>query len=159
MSISNISEILKAGDLANLPESSHNVRVYTMHFMLSAEGYIRFKAKPDDIEQFITNSPSLAGITYKTYSKERMRLATTDYGKILALELKDDPNQARFIKDIPDDGHEYFYSVNIPPSWFKNEIRGAGRYCNFSNKDSYWSEELIVDDEKNIVYISRIRIQ
>ena len=158
-------------ELANLPESARDVRVYSSCVLFVRTDYLRFEADPEDIERFIADSPGLKGITCRTYSKKRMRLATSNYGIALVQEeMRNDPNFVDMLNingsstksfyigiGVPEsiftDTNEYFYSIHDTPSWYKEEIRGAGRYYDLNENDRGCLSELIVDDEKHIVYV------
>lgn len=49
-------------------------------------------------------------------------------------------------------GHEYFYASSPAPVWYKQEIKGAGRYYGISGEG--YSGEVIVDDEQRLVFVS-----
>lgn len=49
--------------IAPLPKSARDVRVHIHRDFPSAEGFLRFEADPNDIEQFLFDSPGLANIT------------------------------------------------------------------------------------------------
>ncbi len=140
--------------LASLPESARDVRVYSSCFLFVRTDYLRFEADPEDIEQFLADSIGLEGITFQTYSKNKMRLATSDYGLVARKDMRQaNPEFTGFFENLPDDGNEYFYSIHVPPAWYKEEIRGAGRYYDLRENERGCLSELIVDDEKHIVYV------
>lgn len=56
-----VQNTLTDGRLAPLPGSASEVRTDHWSSLFSGETYVRFKAPPDQIEQFISNSPSLQG--------------------------------------------------------------------------------------------------
>ncbi|MBN2182255.1 MAG: hypothetical protein JW715_10100 [Sedimentisphaerales bacterium] len=138
------SQSLAWCNLAPLPESARDVQVYTLRFLFVGKDYLRFEAAPEDIERFLDDSPGLDGITCHTYSKEKMRLATSDIRLTFSFVKKDDE-------------HEYFYPVSRTPAWYNEEIRGKGRYFELSEGQTSWIGELIVDDEKHIVYIHKAK--
>ena len=109
--------VLYSAKLADLPESAHDVRVYTPRLIFSATDYLSFQAEPNDIEKFLTESPGLDGIKNDTQSST------------------------------------YFHH----PSWFNPDKRRTGRYYKLSEKDTSWYGELIVDDEKNVIYVYRCK--
>ena len=136
-------QVLALAKLANLPESARDVHVHTPRFFFLGEDYLCFQAEPEDIEKFLADSPGLKGITCHTYSKEKMRLATLDLSRTLS-----------FSNNY---GHEYFCPDRSAPAWYKEEIRGVGRYYNLSEWESGWIGELIVDDEQHVVYVHRAK--
>jgi hypothetical protein len=138
--VSRAKIILPNLKFADLPESAKNVHVYAYTVLFIARAYVSFEAEPNDIEKFLADSNALEGITCHTYSKYRMRLATEEN----IWEIK---------KNIPFDKHEYFHPISYCPEWYKEEIRGAGRYYEFSEHESSWFGELIIDDENHIVYM------
>lgn len=144
--------VLSNADLADLPVSARNIRTYTPHGIFSnLSDYLCFEAEPNDIELFLAKSPALEGITYETYSKDRMRIDST-WDLEINTTLFDQTGKT---KNPSVYGHEYFQSRGGNPDWYKEEIRGKGRYYEFNGKENNWHGELIVDDEKHVVYIHR----
>lgn len=135
--------VLGLAQLADLPESASRTRVYMFGWMGSMQCYLRFAAEPGDIERFLSRSASLQGLAYQTYSKHRMRLASSDFG---------DGDG-----DLKPDGHEYFYRGSHPPYWYKDEIRGAARRYPIRLGENR-SGEVIVDDERHVVYVEFVVI-
>ncbi len=46
--------------------------------------------------------------------------------------------------------HEYFSPDSTMPAWYREEIRGQGRYYRIQGD----AAEVIVDDEQNVVFIA-----
>jgi len=118
--------------------ASHGVATYFWAILLSGHCYLRFAAEPNDIEQFLAASATLKGVACQRYSQERMRIKSVGF--------QSQPGG-------PHDGHEYFHSINTPPPWYEEEIRGAGRRYEIGIRESPWRGELIVDDERHVVYM------
>jgi hypothetical protein len=85
--------VLARLQLASLPESARNVRVYIYRVFLAGEDFLRFEADPNDIERFLADSPSLNNITAHTSWSEKMR--TTSYYNSSAPSWYDQPVQGR----------------------------------------------------------------
>jgi len=131
--------ILAHGQLAHLPESAIDIKVYTLSSPFSGEEFLRFRADPDDIERFLDESPILQGKECEKFSKERMRLKyPKDYG-----------TKAEHFEHE----HEYFHPDPSAPAWYIEEIKGTGRRYKFQPKGYHYPGEVIVDDEQHIVYV------
>jgi len=136
--------VLDRAGLATLPESACDVRVHSWAFILSGEFVLRFAADPNDIERFLADSPSLEGVTCRTYSAERMRLPARSYDDIFADVF--DNRRA--------DKHEYFDpNLHVLPDWYQKSIHGPGRRYEISWYDGKYQGELIVDDKDHTVYV------
>jgi len=130
--------VLNRAGLAPLPDSARDVRVHAWGFMLSGKYTLRFTADPNDIERFLTASPSLDRVLARTYSRERMRLRGGDY---VSLSDRYDAQ-----------GNEYFTPECDVPDWYRQEIRGPGRRYEINWCDGKYQGELLVDDEEHTVY-------
>ena len=97
---------------------------------------MKFHASREDIEQFLSASPSLQGHECEKFSAEKMRLARR--GREYAATVE------------PNSNNEYFSPDSTLPAWYKEEIRGQGRYYRIPGH----TVEVIVDDEQNLVFIS-----
>jgi hypothetical protein len=136
--------VLARAQLGVLPASANNVSVHIFTFICSANYFLRFAAEPNDIEQFLEDSPSLKGVGGERYSKERMRIACRDFD-----QASDDSRNA---------AHDYFSPHGSVPSWYKEEIRGAGRRFETDAWEGKWFGEVIVDDEQHVVYVHVCRL-
>lgn len=129
--------ILAWGELATLPDSATEIKIFAWSSLFSGEEFLRFRASPDDIERFLETSPILKNAECQTYSKDRMRLSfPKDYG----MEHFMDP-------------HEYFQPVGHAPQWYREEFRGPGRRYIIHPKRYHYPGEVIIDDEKNLVFV------
>jgi len=137
-------QVLDRAGLAPLPPSARDVRVYSWAFLLSGQFALRFAAEPSVIEQFLTASPSLKGVTCRTYSTERMRLPAHSTDDLFA----------HLFSDRPSDGHDY-YDPNLHslPDWYHKSIRDLGRRYEISWYEGKFQGELIVDDTNYVVYV------
>lgn len=134
-------EVLVRADLAVLPESAREVNVYCIRPFFYERYFLRFEAAPNDIEQFLAESPSLRGIPCRTYSSERMRLPARTQGDLFECFRRDD------------DVHDYF-DPNWPvPEWYEREIRGEARRYQISGRNGKYSGELIVNDQTHTVFV------
>ncbi len=156
--------VLRRAQLAELPGSANGVTVYMfISFICSAKCYLCFAAEPNEIERFLANSPSLKDLTCQTYSKRRMRLASSDHhlafrhsessGHEYSYPRPESGGQGYSSPRLEDSGHEYFYPSGSPPAWYKEEIRGVGRRYEINPGASNWVGEVIVDDEQHVVYV------
>jgi len=132
--------ILARGELASLPKSATDIRVYMWSSPFSGEDFLRFRASPDDIQKFLEESPILRGAKCREYSKDRMR-------------LKYPKDYWQRIMEYREDGNEYFFPDSITPDWYKQEIKGPAR-CYIINPNRYhYPGEVIVDNEENLVFV------
>jgi hypothetical protein len=135
------NRILAHGELAPLPESATDIKVYTWSSPMSGEEFLRFSATPDDIEVFLNTSPILKRAECKKYSKDKMRLPySKDYFN-------------KFEKHY-NDSHEYFSPERDAPEWYIEELRGVGRRYTIHPKGYHYPGEVIINDEKNLVFVS-----
>ncbi len=131
--------VLNRAGLAALPESARDVKAHGWGFMLSGEYTLRFTAEPNDIENFLADSPSLEGVACRRYSPERMMLRRENYVSIF--------NQ----RDVQ--GNDYFATQHDVPRWYQQEIRGPGRRYEINWYDGEYQGELLIDDESHTVYV------
>ena len=133
--------ILANANLAPLPESAQDIYVHTWSSFMSGAEYLRFHAKPEDIEQFINDSPILKDVKFDIYKKDKMRLYK--------------PENYPYNLDDVNNSHEYF--VPRPcPDWYKEEIKGAGRRYEIQPEGYHYPGEVIIDYENNIVCVKLI---
>ena len=133
--------ILSHAELAHLPKSAHDIKVYTWASPMSGEEFLKFKASRDDIELFLAASPTLKGKKCVNYTKDKMRLPyPRDFGT----------KEEHF--NTP---HEYF-SLPGAPDWYKVELKGAGRRYGIHPEGYHYPGEVIIDDESGIVYVRLI---
>jgi ABC-type multidrug transport system fused ATPase/permease subunit len=132
-------KVLSYGRLAPLPESASDIKVYSWSSLFAGEWFLRFSATSEDIEDFLNMSPSIKDAECVMYSREKMRLPyPEDYWQN---------------NKYSQDGHEYFDYHQTEPGWYKPEIRGRGRYYRIRPKAGFKRAEVIVDDEKDLVFI------
>jgi hypothetical protein len=125
-----------------LRASARDLAVHIFSHWFGSTLNLRFAAEPNDIERFIEDSPSLKGLSCRTYSRDRMRLAYEDLG-----DASDDS-----VRSIDYD-HDHFVPRDGAPKWYKEEIRGKGRRYEIKAWGGDWWGELIVDDEQHVVYV------
>ena len=126
--------LTKAG-LAPLPESAYDLKTYGWDFGLRAYYNLWFKASTADIKSFLAHSPTLKDVEYTEYSKERMRL------------VKPPDSKKQFLGY-----HDYFTWYDGMPSWYKLEIKEAGRKYRYGHGG--YDIELLIDEKENIVLVS-----
>lgn len=133
--------ILTLAELAPLPASATEIKAYEWSFIFSGEQFLRFRARPDDIERFLDESPILRGAECETFSAERMRVRSTN-----------DPEKLGRHHEA---GHETFIPDPSAPDWYKEEIR-KGRLYIIRPEWGYYPGQVIVDDEEHFVYVNII---
>jgi len=136
-----VQKILAEGGFAPLPKSATHLRVYGWWCPDELGRCMMFRATPQDVEEFLNTSPTLKGRKCQKFSPERMRILF--------------PRDTTKWMEYTEAGHELF-GHSSGPLWYKEEIRSYGRYYSVPTKDYRKSCEVIVDDEKNIVYIKVI---
>ena len=131
--------ILAHGELAPLPESATDVKVFTWSSLFSGEEFLQFRAAPIDIERFLNTSSILRDAECQKYSRDRMRLQfPKDYG------MKEEHLMGP---------HDYFSPEAHAPEWYKEELRGPGRRYIIHPKKYHYPGEVIIDDDENLVFV------
>ncbi len=134
-----VRALLAYAELAPLPEFATGIRFYTWSMPFSGEDFLRFTADPNDIEQFLAESPVLQGQEPDRFSAQRMRL---EYAE----NYWSNP-------DHPEDANVYYRPDPSKPQWYKSEITGPARKY-IVQPPKYQSQgEVLVDDEINTVYV------
>jgi len=128
--------LLSAGRLAAIPVSASDLMVDGTDNLFSSKHYIKFKADPTDIEEFIQNSASIRSITPDRFDRGHQYVP-----------FPKDADTATF-----DERHEYFGLDKRCP-WFDPTIKVRGRKYTIDQDDDVNGGEVVIDDEKNIVYI------
>ena len=133
--------ILQDGRLAQLPASATEINAAGWSGFFTGEDFLAFRASPQDIEAFLTGSPSLKGATPEVFSPAHMRLPRPAHGSHESLER----------------AHEYYDPEALQPSWFDTAVRVKGRRYLIppdpNRKGHNWGA-VIVNDETNTVYVS-----
>jgi hypothetical protein len=113
--------ILSHAELAYLPKSAHDIKVYTWASPMSEEEFLKFKASRNDIEQFLTSSPILKGKKCVNYTKDKMRLPyPKDYGR----------KEEHF--NTP---HAYYHSSPSAPDWYIENLKDLAGVMKSCQKD------------------------
>jgi hypothetical protein len=131
--------VLSRCELSPLPKSAQGVRVGCVSHGIGGKRLLKFRANQEEIEHFLDASPGLRGHECKRFSKEKMRLARRK------------SEQTAIARQ--NSNHEYFSPDSTVPAWYSEEIRGRGKYYRIADK----GVEVIVDDEKNVVFVSTSR--
>ena len=130
--------ILRAGKLADLPESAYDVRAAGWHSMFTGMDYLRFCATASDIEKFISDSPSIEGIKPEVFDSKHMLLPIYDL----------------YNADFSS-GHTFFHPEKGRPSWYDRMLMGRGRRYYFcAGPKGHNQGTVIVNYETNTVYIN-----
>lgn len=131
--------ILSHGELAPLPESATEIKVYTWSSLFSGEEFLRFRASPRDIEQFLDESPILQDAECEKFSRDRMRVRS--------------PHDPEKWGEYREAGHELFVPDPSAPPWYKEEIIRGGRRYIIQPEWGHYPGEVIVDGEEHLVFI------
>ncbi|MDY0356862.1 MAG: hypothetical protein RBR19_13350 [Sedimentisphaerales bacterium] len=133
------ASILADAELAALPPSAREIKVYTWSTPFSGEWRLRFRAERADIERFLEASPILRQAECRQYSRERMRLIDPEPYRNRS---GDDPN-----------GPDYFRPDFNMPAWYIQEIKTPGK--RYETKPPGFSDpgEVIVHTEENQVLV------
>lgn len=137
--------ILRAGRLADLPESATYIKAEGWSAMFTGEDYLMFRAAPEDIEKFIAKSPSLKGATPEIFDSEHMHLP---YQK--EEEYYTDEELENSYKQ------KYFFPSHMDPKWYDLTIKVKGRQYEIPgdpNKKGHNWGSVLINDETNTVYI------
>ena len=135
------NRILTLAELAPLPTSARNIKVYEWSCVFSGGKFLRFSASPSDIQKFLKESPILQGAECEAFSAERMRVRY--------------PDDSKKWGQINEAEHETFIPNPSAPDWYKGEIRKGRRYI-IHPEWGYYPGEVIVNDEENFVYVNII---
>jgi hypothetical protein len=133
------ASILASAELAALPPSAREIKVYTWSTPFSGEWRLRFRAERADIERFLEASRILRQAECREYSRERMRLIDPEPYRDRS---GDDPN-----------GPEYFRPDLNMPAWYIQEIKTPGK--RYETEVSGFSDpaEVIVHTQENLVLV------
>ena len=138
-----ISVALENGRLSELPKSATKIMAYEWGGLFTGEQFIRFEASADDIEKFVSSSPSIKDVKPEYFTAERQLIPYPD-------EVSDD-----FLVN-KDRRHEYYFRDRQAPDWFEPTIKMKGREYSIPSKGDHNWGYVIIDDEKHIVFIKVI---
>ena len=131
--------ILSRADLAALPESATELRVYEWSSPFSGEEYLRFTAEPNDIRQFEDESPALEGKRSRRYKVE--------------LELRAVHEEMETEEQQTEASREVFPPHPNGPPWYRPGIDHPARSYEIQPEGYHYPGEVIVDDEQHAVYV------
>ena len=140
--------ILRAGRLADLPESATEVKVYGWGGIFTGEDYLMFRATHEDIEKFIAKSPSLKGATPEIFDSEHMHLPYQKEEEYYT----DEELENRYKQ-------KYFFPSHMDPKWYDLTIKVKGRKYGIPgdpNEEGHNWGSVLINDETDTVYISVI---
>jgi hypothetical protein len=127
------------GTLAPLPPSATGVRTDGWSTGFSSARYIRFKAKPQEIEQFLAASPGLKGVHPERFHARHRYLPY--------------PNSGPRTKEGMDEYlRDKYFSLNGPP-WYNPTVRTRGRRYAIPWHGNGYYGEVVVDDVAHVVFI------
>lgn len=136
------ARVLYNADLAPLPPSATEIKVYlwfTPIIPMSGEGYLRFRATPDDIEHFLTTSPILRDVEYANDSENQITLF---YPRDDRRRLSPEDIRYRISRDL-----------KRAPAWFIKELTGSMMGYYIDPSGSQISGAVIVDEASNLVFV------
>lgn len=137
--------VLKAGRLAELPESATDIKAKGWSGIFTGEDYLIFCATPEDIKKFIAESPSIKYTEPEIFSSDKMYLPYYEPN-----DFTDDADWEAYYK------HKYFFPHKDHPEWYDVTIKLKGRkYKIPAFKHHNWGS-VIINDETNTVYINVI---
>ena len=128
-------DILKDLRLAPMPRSAAQVRTHEWNSPFSGERYVMFHASREDILEFISRSPVLAGL------------------EVEILEPTPDPPRC---EELPRPAREVEGDSKYEPSWYPPTIQGKAKKWTIPGDPKYQgyhnSGELIIDEDNGAVY-------
>ena len=127
------------GNLAPLPPSAADLQTDGWSTGFSSARYLRFKAKPQEIEQFLAASRGLKGVRPERFYPRHMYLPYPKSSPRMDEEMKDSLH------------HKHFFT-NCPP-WYNPTIRVKGRRYEIPWHDKGYYGEVVVDDFSHLVFI------
>jgi len=133
--------ILTNAGLASLPKSATELKVFTWSTGFSGYKFLKFRANPDDIEQFLKTSSILEEAECREYSKDRMRLY---------------PNTNQQSRKSDQDSHEYISHDPHTPPWYMQEIKEPARRYRFRPKGYNDMGEVIIVVEKKLIFVKLV---
>lgn len=137
--------ILKAGRLAELPESAADIEAEGWDGIFTGEDYLMFRATLEGIEKFIAESPSIKDTEPEIFSSKKMYLPYHE------------PNDFADEADWEDHyNHKYFFPQKDQPEWYDITIKLKGRRYKIPAFEHHNWGSVIINDETNTVYINVI---
>ncbi len=133
-----VSRALDLGRLAALPPSASGVHADGTSNLFSMTYLLRFDAPADEIAAFVAQSPGLRGVAPEQFTAGHMMLQRPAGG------------------GVPADGHRRFRLDPRYP-WFDPTVRLRGRRYEIpQDANARWGE-VIIDDERNTVFVQTHR--
>jgi hypothetical protein len=137
--------VLKAGRLADLPASATDVRCEGWSGLFTGTDYVMFRASAEDIEKFITQSPSAKGAVPDLLNAEHRRLPYREEDYAEGHEESEDDYE-----------RDYFAPESLAPKWYDVTMKGKGRRYEIPgdpDNKGYNFGSVIINDQTNTVYI------
>jgi hypothetical protein len=129
-----VARILKDGRLYSLPKSASNVKTEGMGGLFTGEGFLSFQATREDIEIFVSNSPSIKNVKPESFNESHMYLAY--------------PEDDNF-----EEKHKYFYKHKHWPKWYDPTIKNEGRLYEIPPIEGHNWGSVIIDFGTNTVLV------
>ncbi len=141
--------ILARVQLAPLPESARDVRVYIYRVFLAGQDFLRFEADPNDIERFLADSTGPARIEPASLYDgepnqndiERLVADSSGVNDISPLLANVGKKRTRTVD----------YHKSSAPSWYDQPISSRTRRYHLNAPGGIG--EMFIDDEKHAVYV------
>ncbi|AQT67012.1 hypothetical protein STSP2_00150 [Anaerohalosphaera lusitana] len=142
LQLADVSKMLHAGRLAELPANARNLRADGWDGLFTGEEYLMFNAPADEVDSWLSASPGLKE-TVEHFDAEHMLLPQPD----------NDRERSQLIYE----GHELYYLFHRMPRWYRPTVRVKGRRYEIEPDESghNWGT-VVVDDETNTVYVKVI---
>lgn len=132
--------ILTNADLAPLPQSATELKVFTWSTPFSGRWFLKFRANANDIEQFLKAS-SIPEQAESQESSEGRVIITRSNGQLEIKKLNQVfPNYIK--KHDP-----------ITPPWYMEEINKTAKRYIIRPQGYNHDGEVIVDEEKNLIFV------
>jgi hypothetical protein len=128
--------ILRMARLGAIPSCATDVRCGGVGDSARGAYSLRFTAPAEEINRFIASSPELRVRAPQTLDPEHMYL----------------PNTQR-TPDNSEPGKQVFYMPDARFPWFDPAVRGKGRLYVIPRDSQSNSGEVVIDDEKQTVYV------
>jgi hypothetical protein len=132
------------GNLAPLPPSATDLRTDGWSNGFSSARYLRFKAKPQEIEQFLAASPGLKGVRPERFHARHMYLP---YPALSSWET------GKMEEELKEPVRHHYFSLHGLPEWYNPTIRIKGRRYAIPWHDKGYYGEIVVDDVDHEVFI------
>ena len=126
--------VLASIGTAALPQSAHDIRVWTLWIPDQQDAYVRFTADPNDIARFIAESTMLEGAVFEGADVSRDRAPISGEDSSVA-------------------SHSAYFTDEWDPSWFCERLEVSTRRYFVLPGDRRVATEVAIDGRQNTVYV------